>query len=110
MSIAAFAYKKPTTLDEALDVLANMRDAAERSEGDLEDRLSELEAQVDDANERVEDVLVGALYDIACIHLKLKTGRIKEAIQHLDRILQEHDGDCKARMSAVITPSQLVML
>lgn len=99
---------EPSSLDTALAHIEKIKDAMNEALDAFEARQAELQEGLDDATGRAEeaeeearDALMGYLHDLACVHQKMKAGRTKEAIDDLDRVLQEADSGGAARMSAV---------
>lgn len=81
-------WKAPDSLSDAIDMLADLCGKYEAAETRAEEAECELTAWC---------------VDLACIHMKLKAGRIDEAKDDLDWLLQKVDSDGRYRMSAVIS-------
>lgn len=93
--------EQPTTLDEALKVIALMKDAHENALENLENELADAEDKIQDARKNADNAILCCIEDACRVVQKLKAGRIREATDDLERLIQANDDDCKARTSAV---------
>ena len=103
----------PDTLSEALaclDALHKIADAGleqiidlSETNSNLEDRLAEVEGELEDVKDERDAVLEGAISDLEAVRQMIKTHRYDEALHVLERILQTSDPDCK-RMTTVVPP------
>lgn len=93
--------EQPTTLDEALKVIALMKDAHENALENLENELADAEDKIQDARENADNAILCCIEDACRVVQNLKSGRIREATDDLERLIQANDDDCKARTSAV---------
>lgn len=110
MSANPKRWKAPDTLSDAIDMLQDLRGVVE----DLEQQVESISEDASRAEEECEsaearaDEAEGALQDeareLACALTLVRQGRSAEAQAAIDGILQRIDGDCKARMSAVVLP------
>jgi hypothetical protein len=90
-------------------MLADLRGIVEELEEQVEsvgEDATMWEEKYEAAETRAEEAeceLTAWCVDLACIHMKLKAGRIDEAKDDLDWLLQKVDSDGRYRMSAVIS-------
>lgn len=62
---------------------------------------ADAEDKIQDARENADNAILCCIEDACRVVQNLKSGRIREATDDLERLIQANDDDCKARTSAV---------